>query len=140
MKIALIVFAAATLLSVCAGAQQMTNYNYNEREAAFSEYTRRILMECRQKRDSGQINGAAALVKCSNGHLSEAWSWYQLGLGDLAPMLLSHRLEVAERVDRGALTEEQGQIELAHVMGELLAKAQERQRQTNVQAAAQANP
>ena len=55
-------------------------------------------------------------------------------------MLLSHRLEVAERVDRGALTEEQGQIELAHVMGELLAKAQERQRQANVQAAAQANP
>jgi hypothetical protein len=63
LKIASIVFAAATLFSVCASAQQMTNYNYKERVAAFSQQAQGILLECKQKFDSGKIRGYVALAK-----------------------------------------------------------------------------
>jgi hypothetical protein len=137
LKIATILFAAATMFSVCADAQQMTNYDYKQRDAAFWEYAKGILLECKQQKDRGQIRSFVALVKCSNQSLAEAWSWYKLGFDDLAALFLARRLEIAERIGRGALTEAQGQIEGIQAYQQLLAIAQERQR--TAQATAQAN-
>ena len=137
----LIMATAAAMLSLNVAAQQMTNYDFKQRQDAFKEYARGILNECQQKRERGQIRSHVAFVKCSNGRLAEAWSWYQLGSGDLAAMFLARRLEIAERIDRHVITEGQGQIEVAQAMQQLTTLAQERQRAaaTSAQAEAQAN-
>jgi hypothetical protein len=56
-------------------------------------------------------------------------------------MFLAQRLEISERIDRGVLTEGQGQIEGTRLFQQAIAQIQERQRSAmaNVQAVAQAN-
>ena len=90
----------------------MSRYDYGQREAAFASQAKSVLIDCKAKRDSGQLRGSVALVNCSNSRLADLWNWYQLGLDDLAALFLARRLEIAERVDQAAITEGQGQVEV----------------------------
>jgi len=140
LKIATATFALAAVMSVYANAQQMAGYTNQERMSAFAENAKPVLLECREKREGGQIHGFVAAVKCSNPRIAELWSWYQLGDGDLFALFLAHRMEIAERIDRGTITHGQGLTEVATVMQRLMAQSQERQRSRaqSAQVAAQA--
>jgi hypothetical protein len=125
LKIATIAFSTSMLVSVCASAQQqMDSYTFRQRESAFWEYAKGVLLECEHQKDRGQIRGSGALVKCSNQRLANAWAWYKLGFDDLAALVFARRLEIAERIDRGAVAEGQRQIEATQAYQQALGAAQ----------------
>ena len=134
-----IAVAALVLQQTSTNAQQIEgNYTYAQREAAFVEYAKGALLECKQKRLANEVRGFVGSVKCSNSRLSQAWTWYRLGFDDIAALYLATRLEIAERMDRGVLTEGQGQIEMIQAYQQAVAAAQQRQQAANAVAQAQA--
>ncbi len=86
--------------------------------------------ECKAKRVSGELPTFAASVQCSNPRLIQAFSSAHYRYMDLIRRLAAKRLEIAERIDRKELSEDQGQMENAKLMMEIT----EAERQRNARA------
>jgi hypothetical protein len=82
--------------------------------------------ECRAKRLSGELKTYLESVECSNPRIVEAWSAANYQYMDLVNSFAAKRLELARRVDRGELSEEQNQRQIADFYSRL--QAEERRR------------
>jgi hypothetical protein len=82
--------------------------------------------ECKAKRLSGQLPSHAASVQCANPAMLQAFSAANYRYMDLIQYFAAKRLEVATRIDRGEMTEQQGQIETQKIFASI--RATERQR------------
>lgn len=88
--------------------------------------TARAADECKAKRLSGQLPSHAASVQCANPAMLQAFSAAHYRYMDLIEFFAAKRLEVATKIDRGELTEQQGQIETQRLFASI--QATERQR------------
>jgi hypothetical protein len=82
--------------------------------------------ECRAKRLSGELKTYVESVECSNPRIVEAWSAANYKYMDLVKSFAAKRLELARRVDRGELSEDQNQRQIADFYSWL--RAEERRR------------
>jgi hypothetical protein len=82
--------------------------------------------ECRAKRLSGELKTYVESVECSNPRIVEAWSAANYKYMDLVKSFAAKRLELARRVDRGELSEEQNQRQIADFYSRL--QGEERRR------------
>jgi hypothetical protein len=85
-----------------------------------------VANECRAKRLSGELKTHVQSVECSNPRIVEAWSAANYKYMDLVKSFAAKRLELARRVDRGELSEEQNQRQIADFYSRL--QAEERRR------------
>src|SRR3954468_7817420 len=65
-----------------------------------------------------QVRGFVGSVKCSSPGLAELAARYRIADADIVALFLAKRLEIAERMDAGRLTEGQGQIEMVRALQE----------------------
>lgn len=82
--------------------------------------------ECKAKRLSGQLPSHAASVQCANPAMLQAFSAANYRYMDLIQYFAAKRLELAIKIDRGEMTEQQAQIETQKIFGSI--QATERQR------------
>jgi hypothetical protein len=97
------VAALAVGLSVPAQAQQTA-------AEQFAAQAKTLLQQCQSMRLAGRVRGFVGSTKCSNPGLAQLAETYHIADGDLVALFLARRLEIAERVDAGQLTEGQGQV------------------------------
>jgi hypothetical protein len=95
----------------------------------FTSQAKSLLEQCQQLRFSGRVRGFVGSVKCSNPGLAQLAQTYRVADGDVVALYLAKRLEIAERMDAGRLTEGQGQIEMVSAYQEA-AQIQQARRQT----------
>lgn len=82
--------------------------------------------ECRAKRLRGELPSHAASVQCANVPMLQAFNAAHYRYMDLIQFFATKRLKFATMIDRGELTEQQGQIEIQKVYASI--QATERQR------------
>jgi ABC-type phosphate transport system auxiliary subunit len=104
----------------------------------FTSQTKSLLEQCQQLRFSGRVRGFVGSVKCSNPGLAQLAQTYRVADGDVVALYLAKRLEIAERMDAGRLTEGLGQIEMVRAYQEA-AQIQQARRQTTANIVAQQN-
>jgi hypothetical protein len=90
----------------------------------------RAIDECRAKRLSKELVTFAASVQCSNPRLIQSFRAVHYRYMDLIEFLAMKRLEVAEKIDRKELTEDQAQLEYAKLMNEIAAAERQRDSST----------
>lgn len=71
--------------------------------------------ECRNKRLSGQLSSHVASVQCANPPMLQAFNAAHYRYMDLIKFFAAKRLEMATKIDRGEMTEQQAQIETAKI-------------------------
>jgi len=91
-----------------------------------AKVTEQAVNECRAKRLRGELPSYAASVQCSNPPMLQAFNAAHYRYMDLIQFLAAKRLEVATKIDRGEMTEQQGQIETQKIYASI--QATERQR------------
>jgi len=67
--------------------------------------------ECRNKRLSGQLPSHVASVQCANPRMLQAFNAVHYRYMDLIQFFAAKRLEMATKIDRGEMTEQQAQTE-----------------------------
>jgi hypothetical protein len=82
--------------------------------------------ECRAKRLRGELPSHAASVQCANPPMLQAFNAAHYRYMDLIQFFAAKRLEVATKIDRGEMTEQQGQIETQKIYASI--QATERRR------------
>jgi len=82
--------------------------------------------ECKNKRITGALGTHVDSVNCSNPKIRAAWAAADYPFMDLVEQILAHRLVVAERIDRGQMTEVEGQADEAAFNSGIVATAQQR--------------
>lgn len=82
--------------------------------------------ECRTKRLRGELPSHAASVQCANPPMLQAFDTAHYRYMDLIKAFAAVRLEVASRIDRGELTEQQGEVQIQKAYAQV--QAIERQR------------
>jgi hypothetical protein len=68
--------------------------------------------ECRAKRLRGELPSHTASVQCANRPMLDAFNSVHYRYMDLIQFFAKKRLEFAAKIDRGELTEQQGQTEI----------------------------
>lgn len=91
-----------------------------------AKVTEQAANECRAKRLRGELPSHAASVQCANPPMLQAFNAAHYRYMDLIHFLAAKRLEVATKIDRGEMTEQQGQIETQKIYASI--QATERQR------------
>jgi hypothetical protein len=86
--------------------------------------------ECRNKRLSGELPSHAASVQCANPPMLQAFNAAHYRYMDLIQFFAAKRLEMATKIDRGEMTEQQGQVETQKIYASI--QATERQRDSGV--------
>jgi hypothetical protein len=82
--------------------------------------------ECKAKRLSGQLPSHAASAQCSNPTMIAAFKEARYKYMDLIQFFAAKRLELATKIDRGEMNEQQGQVETQRIYAGI--QATERQR------------
>lgn len=108
-------------------SQGLTSTSWIARSAALDE-AEHAVDECRTKRLSGELPSFAASVQCSNLPMIRAFGAVSYSYMDLIKALAEKRLALAQKIDRGELTEDQANLENAKLYLELAVA--ERQRDT----------
>lgn len=88
-------------------------------------------MQCKGRRDRGELKTHKSLVECSNPKIYAAFKDADDPNMDLVSILLAARLVGAENVDRGRITESEFQLQIAELNARL---NQERQRRNSASA------
>jgi hypothetical protein len=91
-----------------------------------AQVTLQITNECRAKRQRGELPTYIASVQCSNPTMIAAFKEAHYKYMDLIEYFARKRLELAARIDRGELTEQQAQLEGNRLYASI--QAAERQR------------
>lgn len=84
------------------------------------------IIECKNKRLSGELKTYEASGECSNPRIIEAYQNAGYRYMDLISLVTAKRLELAEEMDQGKITEAQAQLELAHFMTGITDKERQR--------------
>jgi hypothetical protein len=77
---------------------------------------RTAMIECKNKRLSGELKTYVASAECSNPRIVAAYQRAGYRYMDLMYLFTANRRESLEQIDNGQLTEAQAQLELAQLM------------------------
>jgi hypothetical protein len=88
--------------------------------------TARAADECKAKRLSGQLPSHAASAQCANPAMLQAFNAAHYRYMDLIEYFAAKRIEMATKIDRGEMTEQQAEIETQQIFASI--QATERQR------------
>lgn len=91
----------------------ISTQSYQERLKQAGVEAKAAVDECRNKRLVGELKTYVASVNCSNPRFLEAYQNAGYPYMDLISQITAKRLEVAEKIDAGKLTEGQAQLETA---------------------------
>jgi hypothetical protein len=91
-----------------------------------AKVTEQAMTECRAKRLRGELPSHVASAQCSNPPIVQAFNAAHYRYMDLIQFLAAKRLELATKIDRGELTEEQAKREIDQLYASI--QATERQR------------
>jgi hypothetical protein len=80
------------------------------------EEAKTAMMECKNKRLSGELKTHMASAECSNPQIVAAFQRAGYRYMDLIHLFTAKRRAVAEQVDKGTLTEAQAELEAAQFM------------------------
>jgi hypothetical protein len=86
----------------------------------------RAFEECKAERASGKLPTYEASAQCSNPRMIRAFNAVHYKYMGLIQFFAAKRLEVATKIDRGEMTEQQGQVETQNIYASI--QATERQR------------
>jgi hypothetical protein len=78
--------------------------------------TKAAIMDCRKRRLSGELKTYAASAGCSNPKIMDAYQQANYPYLDLISLITSKRLELAEQIDGGKLTEAEAGLNFAQFM------------------------
>lgn len=87
------------------------------------------IIECRIKRLSGELKTYATSAECSSPRIIAAYQKAGYRYMDLISLMQAKRRELAERIDKGNLTEAQGELEFAQFMTGIKDKERQRDRE-----------
>jgi hypothetical protein len=87
-----------------------------------------IITGCLNKRLSGELKSNVASAQCSSPRIMETFQKVSYRYMDLIVLMTAKRLELAEMIDQGKLTEAQGQREFAQLMTKIGDKERQRDR------------
>jgi hypothetical protein len=90
------------------------------------QITAQAFDECRNKRVSGALPSHVASVQCSNPVMVQAFNAAHYRYMDLIQFFAAKRLEMATKIDRGEMTEQQGEVETEKIYASI--QTTERQR------------
>ena len=90
---------------------RLPNWYRTSSTAAAVKVTTQAADECRAKRLSGQLPSHAASAQCANPPMLQAFNAAHYRYMDLIQFFAAKRLELATKIDRGEITEQQGQVE-----------------------------
>lgn len=90
------------------------------------QITAETMNECRAKRLSGELPSRAASAQCSNVPMLAAFNEVHYRYIDLIQFFAARQLELAAKLDRGEMTEQQAQVETQKLYANI--QATERQR------------
>ena len=82
--------------------------------------------ECKAKRLSGQLPSHAASVQCANPPMLQTFKTANYRYMDLIQFFAAKRLEMATKIDRGEMTEQQGQVEIQKIYASIQATGRQR--------------
>lgn len=88
----------------------------------------RAMTQCRDKRLHGELPNYTASIQCSNPIMIAAFKEAHYRYMDLIQFFAAKRLEVASKMDRGEMTEQQGQIENQKIYASIQATERQRDR------------
>jgi hypothetical protein len=97
--------------------------------AAFKQ-AETAMNECKAKRIGGELKTHVASVNCSNPRLMQAYSAAHYKYMDLINLLAAKRLELAGKLDRNELSEDQAQREITKLFALLSDTARRRDSET----------
>jgi len=101
----------ATLIYSCVDKEEMPR----QKIATMQEKEKRAMAECKQKRLNGELKGYAESAQCSNPLILEAHREAGDPNMDLTQLLCAYRLALAERNDKGEMTEAEAQVAMAEL-------------------------
>jgi hypothetical protein len=82
--------------------------------------------ECRTKRLRGELPSRVASAQCANPPMLQAFNAAHYRYMDLIQFFAAKRVELATKIDRGEMTEQQGQVEIQKIYSSI--QTTERQR------------
>jgi hypothetical protein len=133
-KSAIILLAVSATIFLCQSAmpkrlaaQGQQQEQVRQSDAIMHEKAERAAVECEQKRLSGELKSHVESAQCSNPLLLEAYQGHP-NL-DLVQLLCAYRLAIAERNDKGEITEAEANV----VMQELALRISKEVRQRAIQ-------
>jgi hypothetical protein len=107
----------ALILAGCGIARQQqvaaARQQYIDGIKQAGEEAKAAMLECKNKRISGELKTYIASVQCSNSRITEAFQRADYRYLDLVGMLTAKRMEVAEKLDNHKITEAQATLENA---------------------------
>ena len=93
-----------------------------------AKVTAQAANDCRNKRLRGELPSHAASAQCANPPMLQAFNAAHYRYMDLIQFFAAKRLEVATKIDRGEMTEQEGQIETQKIYASI--QETERRRDT----------
>jgi hypothetical protein len=90
------------------------------------EVTAQATADCRNKRLKGELPSHAASAQCANPAMLQAFNAAHYRYMDLIQFFAAKRLELAAKIDRGEMTEQQVMVETQKIYASI--QATERQR------------
>jgi hypothetical protein len=99
--------------------QQQAPTNVDPMKIAMKQ-TETAIMECRAKRLNGELKTYLASAQCANPTIMRSFGAANYRYMDLIAMFTAKRAVIAEKIDRGELTEVQGQAENTKIYSEVV--------------------
>jgi hypothetical protein len=114
-KIGFVLTLALTLAGCGIARQQQAaaRQQYIDGLKQAAEEAKAAILECKNKRISGELKTYVASAQCSNPQITEAFRRAGYRYMDLVGILTAKRLEIAEKIDNHKITEAQGTLEYA---------------------------
>ena len=132
-RLAVILLAVSAITFSCQSTiMQRRQEETAQKVATMHEKEKRAAVECRQKRLKGELKSHVESVQCSNPLMLEAHREAGDPNMDLMQLLCAYRLALAERNDKGEMTEAEAQV-VVEKLGKRLSR-EARRRATQQQA------
>ena len=109
----------STFLLCCQNSLQSTQKEQEAKLAVMHEKEKSILAECELKRLGGELKTYTESTQCSNPVIIQAHQEAGDPAMTLVYLLTAYRLAIAERIDKGALSEAEGNLMLAQLVSRI---------------------
>lgn len=109
----------STFLLCCQNSLQSIQKEQETKLAVMHEKEKSILAECELKRLGGELKTYTESTQCSNPVITQAHQEAGDPAMNLVYLLTAYRLAIAERIDKGVLSEAEGNLMLAQLVSRI---------------------
>jgi hypothetical protein len=119
LKPVALVVVTSTFLFCCQNSMQSVQGDQEAKLAVMQEKEKSILAECELKRLRGELKTYAQSAECSNPVIVQAHQEAGDPAMNLVYLFTAYRLAIADRIDRGALSQPEGNLMLAQLVSRI---------------------